>query len=122
VRLRAARDQHVFEVLAGAAAGASVHVTTVGAVETETCALEDLRVEPATIVDDNEDGCARTERFGGPLEHRRHAVRVGGDGGPARAGGGCTQLALAAVVEAEQLVGVNSAARGSRSGRDTAAT
>src|SRR5437763_16936177 len=96
--LRPPPDQHLFEVLAGAAPGAPVDVATVAVVEAQARPLEDLGVEPAAVVDDNEDGCACAERSCGPLEHRGDAVRVRGHCGAARAGGSCTELALTTIV------------------------
>jgi hypothetical protein len=58
--LRAARDEHVLEVLAGAAPGAAVHVALVLLLELEAGTLEDLRIEVAAIVDDDHHTPART--------------------------------------------------------------
>src|SRR5690242_14930065 len=50
-----ARDEHVFEVLAGAAAGATVHVPAQARLELEPGGVEDARIEIAPVVDDDQD-------------------------------------------------------------------
>ena len=49
-----ARDEHVLEELARAAARAPVHVPAEALVEPQAGALEDLRVEVAPVVDDDQ--------------------------------------------------------------------
>src|SRR5436309_11254078 len=57
----AAHDQDVFEVLPRAAAGAAVDVAAVTPVELEAGTLEDVGIEPATVVDDDEQRRARPQ-------------------------------------------------------------
>ena len=73
-----ARDQHVLEVLAGAAAGAAVHVPAQPRLEPQPGPVEDLRVEVAAVVDDDEHRRARPQRRRGVRERGRDpgAVRL----------------------------------------------
>src|SRR5439155_9099868 len=75
-------------------------------VQTQARAVEDLRIQVTTIVDDDEERRTRAEKRPRALEHRSDPVRVGGERGAARACRGGAELALAPVVEAEELIGV----------------
>ena len=117
-----ARDEHVFEVLAGATARAAVHVAAQARLELEARAVEDLGIEIAAVVDDDEHaarraraprprsraprrcphGTPRAQRATCPPRRRRARARAGRRGRAARTRSG--------------------AARGSRSAPDTAAT
>src|SRR4051794_15488826 len=74
--LRHAADQDVLEELAGAAARAAVHMARQALLELEARRLEQLRVEPARVVDDDHDGRARLELPGRVREHLDHALDV----------------------------------------------
>src|SRR5206468_13111440 len=74
-----ARDQHVFEELAGAPPGAAVDVAPQALLEAEACTLEDLGIEVATVVyDDDERRLARKGLFG-VQERGDDAVAIGGE-------------------------------------------
>ena len=116
-----AGDEHVLEELAVPAAGAAVHVPAVGRLELEPGALQDLRVEPATVVDDDQNGgagseCrARGEEYGcDPLRVRRRSRRARRRARRRRARARGGRRARAARTR-------SGAARGSRSGPGTAA-
>src|SRR5438067_5858199 len=102
----AARDQDVFEVLARAAARAAVDVAAVTPVEPEAGTLEDLWIELAAVVDDDEQRRACAQERSRALEHDRDPVRVRSERGARGSTGRGAELALAPVVETEQLVGV----------------
>src|SRR6185437_6239584 len=63
--LRAPCDQNVLEVLAGAASGPTVDVPAQAVLEHEAGTLEDLRIQLAAVVDDDQHGCAVSARHGG---------------------------------------------------------
>src|SRR5579862_9965821 len=63
-----ARDEDVFVVLACAPARSSVHVSPEALLERETRPLQDVRIEVAPVVHDDEHGRARRERRGGVRE------------------------------------------------------
>ena len=102
-----ARDEHVLVVLAGAPAGAAVHVPAQPLVELEPGALEDLRVEVAAVVDDDEHAArrarARRRRSRAPRAMPSRYASSAARDVPALGG---AELELAPVVEAEQLVRV----------------
>src|SRR6478735_8480655 len=83
--LRSPGDQNVFEVLARPPAGAAVDVAAEPFLELKTGSREDLRIQVAAVVDDDED------RGSLPELHRRPRGRR-------------ADLPLAPVVEREQLV------------------
>ena len=68
--------------------------------------MGDVVVERAAVVDDDRDRGVAAQVAAGVGQHLGDAVAVGGDGAGAGALGGGAQLELAAVVQAEQLVGV----------------
>src|SRR6476646_2705106 len=106
-RRRDDQPQHLFEVLAGAASGAAVDVPGAAALEPETGPAGDVVVERAAVVDDERDGGVAAQGAARVRQHLGDAVAVGGDGAGAGALGGGAQLQLAAVIEAEQLVGIS---------------
>src|SRR5262245_23526349 len=73
-------DQNRLEVLPRAPAGPAVHVALESIREPQTAAAEDLRIEVAAIVDDDEHRRARDQPFRASPEHGRHAGHVGVDG------------------------------------------
>src|SRR5438105_6488688 len=56
-----ARDEHVFEVLARTPSGAAVHMTAQALVEAQPRTGEDLGIEVAPVVDDDEHGRTGSE-------------------------------------------------------------
>ena len=68
-----ARDQHVLEELAGAPAGAAVHVAPEPRLQPQPGALEDLREEVAPVVDDDQHGRAAAQR---PPRVREHVATI----------------------------------------------
>ena len=117
-----AHDEHVFEVLAGATAGAAVHVAAQPLVEPQARALENRRIEIAAVVDDDRERRVRRERGGGVRKRARDALAVRVDRSARRAGLGGAELELARSRRARAARTRSGAARGSRSGPDTAAT
>src|SRR6476661_198475 len=105
-RFDSARDQHVFEVLACASSGATVHMATQTLFETEAGPFEDLRIELAPIVDDDHDRGASPQDGPGVQQHLDDPVRVSSQGSTRVAGGGCADLELASIVQPEQFVRV----------------
>src|SRR5579872_5761946 len=97
-------EQDVLEELPRPAARAAVDVAAEAAFQAESGLLEDLRVEVAAVVDDDQDGSAAAERLAGAGEDGGDALDVGRDRGLARAARGGAELELAQVVEVEQLV------------------
>src|SRR5438128_1292353 len=67
-------------------------------------AVENLRIEVATVVDDDQHRSPRTQRTARTGEHRRNAVAVRGERATARSPGRGTQLEAAQILELEQLV------------------
>ena len=74
--------------------------------DAEPRTLEDLRVEVAAVVDDDHDGRASREDTADVGKYLGGSVDVGGDGCDARPCRRRTDLELAAIVQAEKLVGV----------------
>src|SRR5260221_433261 len=101
-----ARDEHVFEVLAGPAAGAPVDVPAEAFLEAQTRSVEDRRIEIAAVVYDDEHGRAGCERRSRVRKRARDAapVRVERRARGSRHGG--AELERTAVVETQQLVRV----------------
>jgi hypothetical protein len=102
----AAGDQHVLEVLPRAEARPAVDVPAVAAVEPQPCALEDVGVELAAVVHDNEKRRAGPERLRRAGEHLGDPLDVAPESLAAPPAGRRPELTLAQVVEAEELVGV----------------
>src|SRR4051812_28210238 len=78
VGLRAPCDQNVLEVLARSAAGPTIDVTAQSMLQHEPGALEDVGVELAAVVDDDQHGRAVDARGGGVGERGCDAVGVRG--------------------------------------------
>ncbi len=99
--------QHGLEVLARSPAGSPVDMALEAVDEPEPASPEDLGVQVATIVDDD---ASRARRARATLRRRRSTREMPATyssiARPARATRGRTELALAAVVEPEQLVRV----------------
>src|SRR4029079_18701879 len=88
-----ALDEDILEVLPCPPAGAAVDVPAEPRLEPEARAREDLRVEIAPVVDDDEHRRVGTQSGRGPLEDRCDAGAVGlegSEGGPGRGGAGLT--------------------------------
>src|SRR2546425_3593161 len=99
-----ARDQDVFEELAGPPAGAPVDVPAQALLEAQARPVEDLRVEVAAVADDDHDRRAGTERLARTREYRRDPFAVRLDRGAVRPTCRGADLELAQVIETEQLV------------------
>src|SRR5689334_13164732 len=97
-------DEHVLEVLAGATTGATVHVPLVALLEHKARAVEDLRIQVAAIVHDEDDAPTRLHHRPARCEHAHDPVAVRRERRPRRPSRSRTDLALAEVVETEQLV------------------
>src|SRR5581483_4163498 len=96
--LAALRDEHVFEVLARAAPRTSVHVASVALFDCEPCPVEDLWVEVATVVDDDDDPTMRAHRRPTSLEHRGDSLHVARECSLRRPALGGADLARAAII------------------------
>src|SRR5262249_33671513 len=70
------RHQHVLEVLACTSARAAVDVPLVALLELEPGPGEQLRIEIASVVHDDDDPSARTKRSHARTEHTGDAVDV----------------------------------------------
>src|SRR6478735_12070241 len=102
--LRSPGDQNVFEVLARPPAGAAVDVAAEPFLELKTGSREDLRIQVAAVVDDDEDRGSLPELHRRPREYRGDAVAVRLQRRQRRPRGRRADLPLAPVVEREQLV------------------
>src|SRR3954447_20895058 len=71
------RDEHVLEVLARPPAGAPVDMPAQPGLEPEASAIEDLRIEVAPVVDNDEDRPTWPHSGRGTLEDRCDAGAVG---------------------------------------------
>src|SRR5579884_4304889 len=99
-------DEHVLVVLAGATPRATVDVPAVALLEREPGALEDPRVEVATVVDHDHHAAPWRQRPAARGEDTRDPVDVRAERGLRRAAFRRAELALAQVLEPEQLVRV----------------
>src|SRR4051812_4847699 len=106
VGLRAPCDQNVLEVLARAAAGPTIDVTAQAMLQREPRALEDLGIELAAVVDDDQHRRAVDAGGRGVGERSRDALGVRGERRARCPRSGGAELELTAVVERQQLVGV----------------
>ena len=99
-------DQHGLEVLACAAARPPVYVPFQAILEPEPAPFEDVGIEPSSIVHDDEHG--RSGRQGGraSAQNLRDPYAVLLDRRSACSARRRPELALAAIVKAEQLVGI----------------
>jgi len=71
-----AYDEHIFEVLAGAAACAAIHVAAQPLVEPQTRSIEDLRIEVPPVVDDDRKTVHRARAQRQRLQARRRLPSV----------------------------------------------
>src|SRR5947208_14469916 len=97
-------DEDVLEELPRPATGAAVHVAARALIEPQARTGEDLRIEVAAVVDDDQHRSTRSHRVARPLEHGDDPVAIGVDRGAAGALGSRAELELAQVVEPKQLV------------------
>ena len=74
--------------------------------EAEAASLQDLGIEVAPIVDDDEHGRAVRKPFGAAAEDGGDAGHVALDRTATRPRGGSTELSLATIVQLEDLVRV----------------
>ena len=74
--------------------------------EAKAASLQDLGIEVAPIVDDDEHGRAVREPFGAASEDGGDAGHIALDRATTRPSGGSTELSLAAIVQFEDLVRV----------------
>ena len=104
--LGGAANEDRLEVLARAPAGAAVDVPLEPVVQAQAGAPQDLRIEVAAVVDDDAHRGLGRQVLSCVREHGGDAVDVGLDRLPADTPCRPSELALPALVQAEQLVGV----------------
>src|SRR5581483_8364118 len=92
--LGATGDEHVLEVLSGPAPGAPVHVAAISEVDSESRALEDLRIQGPPVVDHDHDRPVAAQTFCSALEDGRDPVDVRGERSAARPGSSRADLGV----------------------------
>jgi hypothetical protein len=76
-----ARDQHIFKILTGTPSGAPVHMAAQTLFETKPGAFQDLRVELASVVYDDQDRSASSQDGLGIQQNLHDPVGICGQSG-----------------------------------------
>src|SRR5512134_4177398 len=99
-------DENRLEVLPCSSPGAPVHVALQPIDEPELAASQDLGIQVAPVVDDDDHGRAVLESIRAAPENPRDATNVVLDRCPTRSSSRGAKLTLPSVVETEDLVGI----------------
>ena len=74
--------------------------------QTKTASSEDLRVQLAPVVHDDDHRGVRLQRLSAPAQHVRHALDIRAKGSSARPASRRAELAFPSVIETEERVRV----------------